>query len=118
MLEIENEGRGKPTDRANARPTMNSACPPDQEQLSTGANVVRKTNQDPPKTRRIDYSPHVLLRLFNSVAWRQQIGAGTWPPGLKLIVFVKTRRHSSFWRASYWQIQSMLASDLNLPRIS
>src|SRR6266852_3269889 len=61
----------------------------------------------------------VGIRLFNSVvAWRQQIGAGTWPPGLRLIVFVKTRRHSSFWRAIYWQIQSMLASDLNLPRIS
>lgn len=39
--------------------------------------LPKNSVQTYPKTRRIDYSPHVLLKVFNSaVAWRQQIGAG------------------------------------------
>src|SRR5258706_16006281 len=89
-------------------------------ELSTGSKFrLKKPRQPLLKTTRIDYSSPISIRVINSiVAWRQQIGAGTWPLGLRLIAFAKTQKHLSFWRAICWQIQTMLASDLNLPRIS
>ena len=79
------------------------ACPP------VGGVVHRREHRQKalrkPLQRRHEsnYSPHVVLGLFNSlVAWRQQIGAGTRFPGSRLIVFARTRRYSSLWQSICW----------------
>src|ERR1700687_6177086 len=84
--------------------TFFTPCPAGRKYFSTGPSVAKNPMQAHPKAERIDYSPLVLPRLFNSVvAWRQQIGADTWPLGLRLIAFAKTQRYSSLWRSTYWQ---------------